>query len=301
MRIVCVGEAMVELSRKGGRWALGHGGDTLNTAVHLARLGHSVSYFTALGGDPFSTRLRQDLEGEQLDLSLVLTHPSRHAGLYAITTDDRGERSFTYWRDASAVREMFNLPASGEKSGRAASCDLLYFSLISLAILQPAGREALLAIACEVRDRGGQVAFDANYRPALWSGPEEARAARDAAIALADVGLPTLDDEAVLSGAEKPEDVSAHWQSLGCRECVVKLGPDGCRLSDGTVVPPDRRLLPVDTSGAGDAFDAGYLAARLAGSEPARAAATGHRVACWTLARPGAIPPRDAHYPSLSE
>lgn len=300
MRIVCVGEAMLELSRRGQGWALGHGGDTLNTAVHLARLGHSVSYFTALGSDPFSNRLRQDMDGEQIDLSLVLTHPTRHAGVYAITTDGQGERSFTYWRDASAVREMFALPASGDMMRRAADCDLLFFSLISLAILPPSGRDALLAIARGVRKRGGQVAFDANYRPALWSGHEEARAARDAAIAVTDVGLPTHDDEAVLSGAEKPEEVSAHWHSLGCRECIVKLGPEGCRLPDGTVIPPDRHLLPVDTSGAGDAFNAGYLAARLTGAEPARAAVAGHRVACWTLSRPGAIPPRDADYPSLS-
>lgn len=290
----------MELSRKGEGWVLGYGGDTLNTAVHLSRLGYSVSYFSALGDDPFSRRLRASLEAEGLDGSLMLTHPYRQAGLYAITTDGQGERSFTYWRETSAAREMFALPASKEACERVAECDFLHFSLISLAILPPEGREALLGIAREVRERGGGVAFDANYRPTLWTERREASTARDAAIAVADIGLPTLDDETALSGAAKAEDVVAHWQSLGCGECVVKLGPDGCRISDGSNIPPDHRLLPVDTSGAGDAFNAGYLGARLAGTEPARAAAVGHSVAYWTLARAGAVPPRDADYPSLS-
>jgi 2-dehydro-3-deoxygluconokinase len=290
---------MLELSRWGEGWALGHGGDTFNTAVHLVRQGYAVSYFTALGDDPFSHRLSTSLQAEGLDGSLVLTHPSRQVGFYAISTDDQGERHFTYWRDTSAAREMFALAGAAEARGRVAQCDLLFFSLISLAILPPLGREALLATAQEVRRRGGRVAFDANYRPALWPDDGEARAARDAAIAVTDIGLPTFDDESVLSGAKKPEDVTAYWQSLGCGECVVKLGTDGCRLPDGSQVLPERKLQSVDTSGAGDAFNAGYIASRLGGAEPAQAAAAGHRAAGWTIMRRGAIPPRDADYPSL--
>ena len=103
-RIVCIGEAMLELARRGDGWSLGYGGDTLNTAIHLARLGHDVAYLTALGGDPFSQDMKARWAAEGLDTSLVLTHPTRQAGLYAIDTDEAGERSFTYWRDASAAR-----------------------------------------------------------------------------------------------------------------------------------------------------------------------------------------------------
>ena len=113
-KIVLIGEAMLELSRKnGGAWNMGYGGDTLNTAVHLARAGHDVAYLTAMGMDPFSDELVNiGLRGERLDISLVLRHPSRGPGLYAITTDETGERSFTYWRDNSAAREMFALSGS---------------------------------------------------------------------------------------------------------------------------------------------------------------------------------------------
>jgi len=146
-------------------------------------------------------------------------------------------------------------------------------------------------MARHVRSRGGQVAFDGNYRPRLWSDPAEARAARDAAIGCATIGLPTLEDETALSGEVSCAAVAAHWQALGCGEVVVKAGAIGCRLPDGTMSAPSQILSPVDTSGAGDAFNAGYLGARLSGADPRTAAREGHARAAWTIMRPGAIPP----------
>lgn len=297
MRIVCVGEAMLELSRAhdlgGDAWRMGYGGDTLNTAIHLARLGHDVAYLTALGNDPFSAQLRRDWQAEGLDTSLVLAHPTRHAGLYAIDTDAAGERSFTYWRGESAAREMFRLADDAAVRQHAiAGCDLFHHSLITSAILPDNGRVALMLMASAVRDNGGRVAFDGNYRPRLWPDAQTAQIMRDAAIRTADIGLPTLDDERLLSGDESADAVAAHWQSLGCEEVIVKLGAEGCRLPNGTVIAPEAVLSPIDTSGAGDAFDAGYLDARLRGASLEEAARAGHELAGWTIMRRGAIPPR---------
>jgi 2-dehydro-3-deoxygluconokinase len=292
-RIVCIGEAMLELSGSAGAWALGYGGDTLNTAVHLARAGHDVAYMTALGSDPFSQDLRTKWLGEGLDCSLVLTHPTRTAGLYAIKTDDTGERSFTYWRSDSAARDMFSLPAMVAAIEQAEQADLLAYSLISLAILPPNARDQLFALCRRVRARGGKVAFDGNYRPRLWGSTAEACSARDAAIACADIGLPTLEDETAMGGGSTADAVAAHWQGLGCAETIVKLGAEGCRLPDGSILPPPEVLRPVDTSGAGDAFNGGYLAARMNGSDVAASALAGHKQAGWCVMRRGAIPARD--------
>jgi 2-dehydro-3-deoxygluconokinase len=325
---------MLELSRReGGGWNMGYGGDTVNTAVHLARAGHDVAYLTAMGTDPFSDDLvNVEWRGEGLDTSLVLRDPSRGAGLYAITTDADGERSFTYWRDNSAARNMFSLPGMGEALAKAEKADLLVYSLITLAILPPEAREQLFALCRRVRANGGKVAFDGNYRPRLWGNAEEALAARDAAIACADIGLPTLEDELALNSSpergggpaklvegqvpshENPpvplhhpaakalngppppleEDlVAAHWTTLGCTETIVKLGERGCRLPDGNILPPPEVLNPIDTSGAGDAFNGGYLASRMNGEDVEEAALTGHRLAGWCVMRSGAIPARD--------
>lgn len=293
-RVVLVGEAMLELSQDGAGWRLGYGGDTLNTAIHLARSGVSTAYLTALGTDPFSVDLKARWVNEALDTKLVLADPARNPGLYAISLDDTGERSFTYWRGESAARHLFECEGIGAALEAAGQADLLAFSLISLAVLPEHGRTALLDLAHKVRERGGKVAFDGNYRPRLWPDRATACAARDAAISVASIGLPTLDDEAALSGQADAAAVAAHWQGLGCTETVVKLGPEGCRLPDGQIIAPERVLAPVDTSGAGDAFNAGYLGARLRDEAPTQAARSGHALASWTIMRRGAIPPKDS-------
>lgn len=299
-RIVCLGEAMVELSGAEGTWSVDFGGDTLNTAVHLVRAGHNTAYMTALGTDVFSGRLRRAWAQEGLDCSLVLTHPRRQVGLYAISTDEFGERSFTYWREKSAARQIFDLPEVDAAIVQAARADLFYFSLISLAILPPERRRDLLRLAGAVRANGGLVAFDGNYRPRLWESPKAAAQMRDEAIATADIGLPTFEDEALIDGAVSPSAVSSHWQRLGCREVVVKLGSQGCLLPDGVVLPVPASLDPVDTSGAGDAFNGGYLATRMNGGVPEAAAHAGHQLAGWTVMRQGAIPHPDARIPYRS-
>ncbi|HEX8554817.1 MAG TPA: sugar kinase [Sphingomonas sp.] len=298
MRIVSVGESMLELATGGdGAWRLGYGGDTVNTAVHLARYGNAVAYATALGEDAFSAELKEAWVDEGLDVSLVLTDPDRVPGLYAIRTDPAGERSFTYWRDNSAARRFFALPQAAAVMRQAEDADLLYLSLISLAILPDEGRGALLEVARRCRARGGRVAFDGNYRPRLWRNRAEASRWRDAAIACATIGLPTADDEAALSGSGDAAAIEAHWRGLGAEEVVVKLGAKGCLLTGGAIVAPAQRLQPRDTTGAGDAFNAGYLHARLAGEDVHEAAAAGHRLAGWVIQRSGAVPPRDSAAP----
>ena len=133
-RVVCLGEAMVELSARQGRWDVHYGGDTLNTALHLTRLGFGVAYLTALGSDPFAGAMRQAWGREGMDVSLVLTDPDRTTGLYCIDTNEHGERHFSYWRGESAARRMFQAEGIDDAVATAGAADLLFFSLISLAI-----------------------------------------------------------------------------------------------------------------------------------------------------------------------
>lgn len=300
-RIVCVGEAMIELAPRGGGWEVGYGGDTLNQALHLARFGHDAAYMSVLGNDPFAPKMLQAWAREGLDTSLVLRDAERTTGLYAISIDPQGERTFAYWRSHSAARRLFAHEQVAAVMGRAEEAEVLVYSLISLAILPEFGREALLGLAREVRRRGGKVAFDGNYRARLWQDDNSAHAWRARAAAEADFGFPTTDDERELSGAAGADAVARVWEEAGCGEVVVKLGGKGCRLPDGKIVPPGLTLQPVDSSGAGDAFSAGYLACRLRGASPEGAAHSAHELAGWTVMRSGAIPPRDHAAPySLS-
>lgn len=300
-RVVAVGEAMLELSTDGTGWRLGCGGDTLNMAIHSARLGLSSAYLSALGEDPFSSVLLRELKDEGVDRSLILSDPVRPTGLYAIATGEQGERSFIYWRNGSAASAMVTQPAFDRMAERCLGADLMFFSLISLAILPERDRPRLLELASRVRESGGLVAFDGNYREKLWDSAKTARKWRDAAAAMSDFGLPSLDDERALGQLDGPSKIADHWSRAGAREVVVKLGSAGCFLQGGEIFAPPERIEAVDTSGAGDAFDAGYLAARLHKEPQRTAAARANRLAGWVVGRNGAIPSIDllAPYPAF--
>ena len=154
-------------------------------------------------------------------------------------------------------------------------------------------RELLVA----ARRNGGKVAFDGNYRPRGWSDAEGARRAFGEILPLVDVALPTLEDEQALFGDADAASCIARLHEAGIGEIVVKRGGLGCLISAGgdrIEVPPPRVVQPVDTTAAGDSFNAGYLAARLCGASAVEAARAGHRLAGVVIMSPGAVIPREA-------
>ncbi|KQM99411.1 hypothetical protein ASE78_18060 [Sphingomonas sp. Leaf25] len=235
-----------------------------------------------------------------LDLSLARVDPTRGPALYAITTDSDGERTFTYWRKDSAARQMFALADNADVLAAGDKVDVLYFSMISLAILPPEGREIVFDLCVRVRDGGGRVAFDSNYRSALWDSEKAARAVHARAITLVDIGLPTREDELSLTGLDDPVAIDRSWRERGVSEVVVKLGSGGC-FANGAIHPVPAPVAPIDTTGAGDAFNAGYLHARVSGRSIKDSATAGHTLAGYVITKRGGIPlpSNDAPYAVL--
>ncbi|HEV2704066.1 MAG TPA: sugar kinase [Steroidobacteraceae bacterium] len=292
-----MGEAMLELSADGPTWRMGYGGDTLNTAVHLSRLGISTAYFTALGHDAFAPDLKTAWLHEGLCLDLVQIDPERTTGLYAIKTDPLGERTFTYWRSASAARRMLELPTSEAALHRAAQARVLYLSLITLGILPSESHERLWSLCRSIRSQGGRVIFDGNYRPTLWRTRADALVARRQALALCDLALPTLDDEMATSASGDIQSLLTEMQDLGVGQIALKMGEKGCIDGHGVSYPPARAIQPIDTSGAGDAFNAGFIAAWIRHLPFAVCAQAGNELAGWVIKRAGAIPQPDPEAP----
>jgi 2-dehydro-3-deoxygluconokinase len=289
---------MIELSeRDSGTLALAYGGDTLNTAVYLKRAAGprlEVDYVTALGDDPWSEAMLRAWGEEGVGTQNVARLRGKLPGLYMIRLDPAGERRFYYWRSAAAARELFRAEATLPVLDRLAGYDLLYLSLITLSVLAEEARERLGAALDRARARGARVAFDTNYRPAGWADPAAARRTAEAFIARADIVLPTADDEAALFGDADLEATVARYAG---REAAVKLGAEGCILAHAggrRRLPVPAPVTPVDTTGAGDSFNAGYLAARLLGRAPEEAAQAAQRLAAAVVQHRGAIIPRAA-------
>lgn len=303
-KIAIIGECMIELSEKGENIKRGFGGDTLNTAVYLARQVDatqlSVDYVTALGSDSFSDQMIAAWQQEQVNTRLIQRLENKMPGLYFIETDAQGERTFWYWRSDAAARYWLDAPDSDAICQQLAQFDYLYLSGISLAILSAASREKLIELLKNCRANGGTVIFDNNYRPRLWSGQEEAQQAYTAMLSCTDIAFLTLDDEHLLWGQQPLETVISRTRAAGVQEIVIKRGAESCLIACGedALIEVPANALPaekvIDTTAAGDSFSAGYLARRLSGGPPEEAARRGHLTASTVIQHRGAIIPLSA-------
>ncbi len=291
VRIACLGECMVELrERPDELLSRGYGGDTLNTAVYLSRLGAAVDYVTALGDDPWSDEMLAQWQAEGIGTALVRRLPGHLPGLYIVQTDPAGERRFLYWRDSSAARHLFDHLDVRDLQG----FDVLYLSGITLSIYAETARSTLFRLLAETRMRGGRVVFDTNFRPRGWPDHALARDIYARMFAIADIVFASAEDLRLLYGEEGEAELLRHAADT---ELVLKLDHPASRVLQGDVdvlvhAAAVRRV--VDTTAAGDSFAAAYLAARLAGASPEAAARSGHDLAGLVVGHPGAIVPSSA-------
>jgi 2-dehydro-3-deoxygluconokinase len=280
-KVACIGECMIELKQaQGGLYSRGYGGDTLNTANYLARLGADVDYITALGDDPMSEEMLAGWAAEGVGTSQVLRLPGKLPGIYMIQTDDAGERRFFHWRENSAARSLMDRPETGDVLRSLASYDLVYLSAITLSLYGESGRRQLIAALRSAREAGARVAFDTNFRIRGWPDLDIARAVYRDAFEAADIVLASTEDLLPLYAGESNDRLMARIPSP---EVVLKLSVPASivRLEDSShEVKAEPVTKPVvDTTAAGDSFAAAYIFARLVGAEPVEAARTGHRVA----------------------
>ena len=154
--------------------------------------------------------------------------------------------------------------------------------------------ENAVASAPPARGAGSLIAFDPNYRPRLWQSAEAARTAIDAALSVADIVLPTFPDEQALYRDTALATTAERIANAGPKEVVVKDGAEPALVvmgTDSSTVAATHVANPVDTTGAGDSFNGGYLAARLLGHNPVEAARRAHRVAAAVVQVRGALAP----------
>jgi 2-dehydro-3-deoxygluconokinase len=287
---------MIELKQaQGGLFSRGYGGDTLNTAVYLARLGVEVDYITALGDDPMSDEMLAGWAAEGVGTGRVARLKGRLPGLYMIRTDAFGDRRFFHWRQSAAARSLMDLPETGDILESLAAYDVVYLSAITLSIYSPQGRTKLFDALHRARKGGARIVFDTNFRASGWPDPDVARSVLREAFAASDIVLASTEDLLPLYPDEGDAQLLAR---LPGNEAVLKL------LSPGSIVrfegistelsaEPVREPV-VDTTAAGDSFSAAYIAARLSGAGPVEAAQAGHRLGGAVVCHPGAIIPRSA-------
>lgn len=303
-QVACLGEAMLELSpRDGGElYQLGVAGDVLNTAAGISLLGGSATFVSATGNDANSAALTEHCGQLGVDTRHLLTDEAASIGLYLIRNNARGERFFSYWRDQSAAHCLFS------DAGRMAELldslkdyRALYLSGITLSRTSPQSRQVLWDYLERRRADGAEIIYDGNYRPALWPSRQQALEAHCQGASLSTVFLPGMEDEMHLRDSTDKAAILTQLLCSGAAEILVKDGAEPVQLSVGgapwTSVPTTPAASVIDTAGAGDSFNAGYLAARQQRVTPGAAATFAGRVSAMVIQQRGAIPPPSAWQP----
>lgn len=301
--IAVLGECMLELSTTNSQTQrtqlpcqLSYGGDSLNTSIYLARLGSNVSYFSALGDDNLSQWMLTQWASEGVNCDHVAIHTDSVPGMYLIELDDGGERSFKYWRKNSPASQWLNDDAVRERVfAEMETFEYVYLSGISLAILPSATQHHILVFLKKYRKAGGKVIFDGNYRANLWANHQQAVDAFNQAYSNCDIALSTLDDEMAVFNESDADQVMRRLQSSGVQYVVLKMGESGCRYAteneSGEVAA--QKVSVVDTTSAGDSFNAGFLSSFVQEEPIIRCCNDGHGLAAQVIQYKGAIIPRE--------
>jgi 2-dehydro-3-deoxygluconokinase len=293
-RFVAIGEAMVEMAPAGpeGTYKMGFAGDTLNTAWYIRRslpAAWEVEYLTALGQDGASDNMARFIAAAGIGTDQIARLPGRTVGLYMIELKD-GERSFAYWRGQSAARLLADDPA--RLRAGLGGAQMVFLSGITLAVLEGDGLAKLYTALGDARAAGSVVVFDPNLRPRLWPDSDTMCRVIMEAAALSDIVLPSHEDEATFFGDADLKATAQRYEAAGVGLVVVKNGGgDMLTLHDGAWAShaPEKVSSIVDTTAAGDSFNAGFLAEWVQSGDLAAAIRAGAKQAAYVIGQRGAL------------
>ncbi|NJB37856.1 sugar kinase [Croceivirga sp. JEA036] len=240
-----------------------------NVAIALSRLGHNVGWFSKVGDDEFGRYLEFMVRGEGVDVSRLIKDKKHSTGLLFKELFAHVNPNVYYYRKNSAASflEPQDLDSDYLKNTK-----ILHVTGITPAISASAKETALEAIKI-AKDAGVKISFDPNIRLKLWP-LAEAKATLLEFCSYADILFPGIDESEILLGTKEPTEILAKFHAMGASEIALKMGKEGCMVSDGTeavFVPGFVVEKIVDTVGAGDGFAAGYLSSRLKGMPIAEA------------------------------
>ncbi|XQW85095.1 sugar kinase [Thalassotalea piscium] len=271
-------------------------GDVLNTAVYMKRTFPSLNshFISAVGKDKFSEEMLHFFKEEQVGCDFVFKSENKIPGLYAIETDNAGERTFNYWRENSAAKSVMSF-INEDVIAQLCQGDMFFFSGISLAVIIPEHRPLFWQMVEQLKLAGVSIVFDPNYRARMWDTAEQAKEQFEQAFALADIALPGVDDFQQLYGINDAEGVFEFCQQFSIQELIIKNGEAGilCYCQDKKhqfSVTPVTNV--VDTTSAGDSFNGVYLGARISKKSIDFALIIASAAAGFVIQHQGAIVPK---------
>lgn len=258
------------------------GADT-NVAIGLARLGLRVGWVSRLGCDSFGEFVREAVESEGVDVSQVISDPSRLTGMMLKSYAQGGEDpAIEYHRRGSAASALNVLDVCWDYALRAR-----HYHATGITPALSSDAHALVAHTMQVMRRAGRtVSFDPNLRPSLWSDEATMRARLLELAHHADWVMPGLQEGRLLTQLQEPSDIADAFLKMGASAVVIKLGEQGAYFKttkEEGLIPGVAVEYVVDTVGAGDGFAVGLLSAKLEGKSWSQAVLRANWVAAQAI------------------
>ncbi len=286
--LLTIGEIMLELSHLGKDiYKKSFGGDAFNFAYYFAKVAgdsHHVDFLTALGVDEISEQCLEFMRNSGVGISQCERVRGRTIGLFTLDNDEHGEKIYGYWRGESAARHLF------DRTRDLPDYEWIVFSGITAAITH--NRDHLIESVTAAKCRGAELAYDFNYRELLWSAEEAAFFSEKI---LPAIDLVKISDEelALLFPGQSVKTLSQRYSDaewiLTCQTQKSEAWHNGRSIGRHCFIADDVAQNVVDSSGAGDAFFASYLAMKLKGMPPGERLKIGHEIAAQVVQIRGSI------------
>ncbi|NIM05396.1 MAG: hypothetical protein GTO55_04755 [Armatimonadetes bacterium] len=293
--VISIGSCIAELTPArpgqplacGGPLEIFPSGAAGNFALAAARLGLKVALASRVGEDELGTFVKKRFQDSGVEVSHILPTPGQFTPLSLCWADGTGKKFFYHYRFPGFSDPLCELRSEDLEDEFIADGRLLHFSE---ACIREAGlRDIVFQIVARFRARGGRVLYCPNYRGLWRDGEERMKAAQKRAVALADY-LILNDEEAGVITGEPLEKAASMLRELGPSALVITSGEKGARLfseEDEAFIPAYKVSVVYDV-GAGDTFQAGFVAGLSWGMKLLESVRLGAAVAALRITRSGA-------------
>jgi len=298
-RVVAIGEIIVDfVSTEPAPYAKTRvfekcfGGAPMNTAVGISRLGVSVGVIAAVGADPFGDFLVEVLRRNRVDVSNVMRKEGRRTSItFVVNEPTTGERTFLFYRKPwTGDTADSSLERDDVDHNYISKADILHVS--GFALSQQPSRSTIFHAIRIAQKSEVPISFDPTLRPDVWDSEEVLRRTYRKALEFSDIATFSREEAQFVLGTCQPDKAATKALKMGPRIVGIKLGAQGSfvKTVDGKVIrKPAFRVKPVDTTGAGDGWNAGFLVGICEGWELEKSVTIANAVGALVVTKRGAI------------
>jgi 2-dehydro-3-deoxygluconokinase len=287
--LIGIGECLIEFYEIGPHsYKQSVAGDVFNTLFYGSRLGLRTGFISNFGSDELTKYIREVMDREGIDRNCTSYDENKTNGLYLIS--NKGvEPYYAFWRSDSAAKRTLQTIAEKKLEAYILSSRYFHFSAIILAVLRE--RELLISLLQKVHGNV-IISFDTNVRKGLWDDVLKLKRFIEKSSHLIDILFVSKSDDESIFGKRTPEVLLDFYSGLGYKTVILRQGADDvivftpeCTMH----IPVLKGISIVDTTAAGDAFNAGFIASQIRGENMENSIRHAIECAAFVIGRQGAL------------